>query len=44
MTMKREAKFKGKLTHGLKNNIRDLVIYMREIESLKIFTLMGSFC
>ena len=44
MTLKGVAKFKGKLTCGLKNEIGNLVNFMRAVESLKICTLIGSFC
>ena len=43
MTLISDAKFKGKLTRGLKNDIRNLVNFMRVVESLIICTLMGSF-
>ena len=44
MTLKGDAKFKGKLTRGLKNDIRTWLIFMRAVENLKICTLIGSFC
>ena len=44
MTLKGDKKFKEKLTHGLKNDRRNLSIFMRAVESLNIFTLMGCFC
>ena len=44
MTLKGVAKFKGKLTCGLKNEIGNLVNFMQAVESLKICTLIGSFC
>ena len=49
MTQKGDAKFKEKLTCGLKNDIWNLVIgiwliFMRAAESLKLYTSMGSFC
>ena len=44
MTLKGVAKFKRKLTCGLKNDIRNLVNFMRAVESLKIYTLIGPFC
>ena len=34
VTVKDDAKFKGKLTQGLKNHIRNLVNFMRAVESL----------
>ena len=37
MCLKSDAKFKGKLTHGLNNVIRNLVIFMQEME-------IGYFC
>ena len=44
MTLKVDAKFKGKLNHGLKNDIIGVwLIFMRAVESLKICTLVGSF-
>ena len=42
MTLKGDAKFKGKLTPGLKNDINDL-IFVPAVGSLKICFLMGSF-
>ena len=46
MTLKGVAKFRRKLTCGLKNDIRNLVnlIFMRAVESPKIGTLIGSVC
>ena len=46
MALKGDAKFKGKLTYGLKNNIKNFVnlIFMQALESLKNCTLTGSFC
>ena len=44
MALKVNARFKVKLTCGLKHNIRNLLIFMRAVNSLKICTLMGSFC
>ena len=44
ITLKRVAKFKRKLTCGLKNDIRNWLIVMRAVESLKICTLIGSIC
>ena len=41
--LKGDVIFKGKLTGGLKNDIRNFV-FMRGVESPKIYTLMGSFC
>ena len=44
--MKDDAKFRGKLTLGLINDIRNLRIgiFIRAVISLKICTLIGSFC
>ena len=44
MTLKGAAKFKQKLSCGLKNDIRNLVNFMRAVESPKIGTLIGSVC
>ena len=46
MTLKGDAKFKGKLTHGLKNHKKKgtWLIFMRAVENLKICILMGYFC
>ena len=44
MTLKGNAKFKEKATCGLKNHIRNLVNFVQADESLKICTLIGSFC
>ena len=44
MTLKGDAKFKGKLTRGLKNDLRNLVNFMQAVKSLNICTLMGSLC
>ena len=41
MTLKGNAEFEEKLTCGLKND-RNMQIFTREIESLKIGILMGS--
>ena len=35
MTLKGDAKFKGKLTRGLKND-RNVLMFMRAVKSLKI--------
>ena len=40
--MKGDTKFKGKLTHGMKNDIKDLVNF--HASSRKSKTLMDSFC
>ena len=42
-TQKSEASFKGKLTRGLRNDIRNLANFDSILESLKICTLIGSF-
>ena len=45
MTLKDDAKFKGKLTHGLKNDIRDLVSFhasSRKSENLYFYGLLLS--
>ena len=44
MTLNAYAKFKGKLTHGLKNNIKNLVNFHVTVKSLEICTLIGYFC
>ena len=44
MTLKGDAKLKGKLTHGLKNDLGNLVNFMQAVEILEICTSMGSFC
>ena len=44
MTLKGAAKFKQKLSCGMKNDIRNLVNFMRAVESPKIDTLIGSVC
>ena len=42
MTLKGDAKFEEKLTCGLENDMRNLQIFTKALESLKIWTLMGS--
>ena len=44
MTLKRDAKFEEKLNCGLENDMRNLADFYRACESVKIGTLMGSFC
>ena len=45
MTLKGDAKFKGKLICGLKEDIKGIwLIFIRAVESLKICTLVCSFC
>ena len=45
MTLKGDAKFKGKLTHGWKIDMAGklTLIFMRKVESLEICSLMGFF-
>ena len=43
MAVKGNSKLKGKLVYGLKNDLRKL-IKIRAVKSLKICTLIGSFC
>ena len=44
MTLKCVAKLKEKLTWDLKMTSEVSLIFMRAVESLKICTLIGSFC
>ena len=44
MTLKSYAKFEEKLTGGLGNDMRNLTIFTRTFESVKIGNLMESFC
>ena len=44
MTLKGDAKFEGKLTSGLKKDMRIWKIFTRALESVKIGTLIRSFC
>ena len=45
MTLKGDAKFKGKMTCGLKNDARNIWLnFIRAVENQKICTLIGSFC
>ena len=44
MTVKSYAKFEEKLTGGLGNDMRNLTVFTRILESVKIGNLMGSFC
>ena len=44
MTLKGDSIFKEKLSGGLKSDIRNLIIFIQPVASLKICTLMGSFC
>ena len=43
MTLKCSAKSEEKLTCGLENDMRNLQIFNRALDSLKTETLMGSF-
>ena len=43
MTLECDAKFEGKLTCGLKNDMRIWQIFTRAHEILKIGTFIGSF-
>ena len=43
-TLKRYANFEEKLTGGLKKELKNLANFTRALESVKIGTLMGSFC
>ena len=42
MTLKSNGKFEEKLDCGLEKDMRNLAIFYRALESLKIETLMGS--
>ena len=45
MTLKGDAKFKGKMTCGLKNDARNIWLnFIWAVENQKICTLIGSFC
>ena len=44
MTVNIYGIFQGKLTCVLKNDMRNLAIFTRALESLKIVTLIGFFC
>ena len=44
MTLRSYANFEEKLTSGLKKDMRIWQIFTRALESVKIGTLMGSFC
>ena len=44
MTLKGDAKFEGKMTSGLKKDMRICQIFTRALESVKIGTLIKSFC
>ena len=43
MTLKGDTNFKENQTSGLENDVRDMQIFTRVIESAKIGILMGSF-
>ena len=44
MTLKSDTKFEGKVTSGLKKDMRIWQIFSRALESVKIGTLIRSFC
>ena len=44
MTLKSDAKFEEKLACCLENDMRNLQIFTRALESVKIGTLLRSFC
>ena len=44
MTLKSDAKFEAKLTSGLKKDMRIWQIFTKALESVKIGTLIRSFC
>ena len=44
MTLKRYTDFEEKLSCGLKKELRNLANFTRALESVKIGTMMGSFC
>ena len=44
MTVKSDAKFEEKLTCYLENEMRNLTNFHQSTRSVKIGTLMGSFC
>ena len=44
MTLKIHANFEEKPASGLENDMRNLVNFHQNTESVKIGTLMGSFC
>ena len=44
MTLKSDTKFEEKLTCGLKHDMGNLVNFHQRTESVKIGTLMESFC
>ena len=45
MALKSRAKFEGKLTCGIENDMRNLAkIFIRTLENIKIGIFMGSFC
>ena len=43
ITLKNDGKFEEKLPYALKNDISNLANFDSTVESLKIYTLMGSF-
>ena len=44
MTLKKDVKFKEKLTCGFKHDMRNLVNFHPTTQKSENFTLMGSFC
>ena len=44
MTLKCHAKVEKELTHGFKNDMRNLVNFHQGTEKSEIFTFMGYFC
>ena len=44
MTLKSDAKFKGKLTRDMKNDLRNLVNFHASSRKPENLHLMGSFC
>ena len=45
MTLRSDVKFRGKLTCGWNNDMRNLVnFHVGSLKSLKYFISMGSFC
>ena len=44
MTLNNDAKFEEKLTRHLENDMRNLEIFTRALESVKIGTLLRYFC
>ena len=44
MTLKSDTEFEEKLTCGFENDMRNRQIFTRALESVKIGTLVGTFC